>query len=171
MISSDASSTIEFDTYEMLIVDIVSVAAVKSQMKVYICGGWVRDKLMKRESSDIDIIMDKGNESLFFKTLDDNLKEVSDSLKKKGIVMEKKANDMMLNSGVIEGSNLKQYFIKFTDLESKSVISEVDLDFRMLNCKNLQEDLKTRDFTVNGLFYDVLEKKVVDHCYVRLINE
>ena len=69
-----------------------------------------------------------------------------------------------LQSGVCSGSFIWQQEIIITSVKLDTKPYSIDFDFRELNvnCTTLEEDLKTRDFTVNGLYYDIFEKKVID---------
>jgi hypothetical protein len=166
MISSKPQTDIKLDTYEDVIFAMAAIAESKSGCKLYACGGWVRDKLLDKPSSDIDFIIHGGDASLFYSTFDSNFSSTAKNLLAKGIVLEKVVNSSQLNSGVLEGSALKQYFIKFLEQDSKTELASIDLDFRVAEFKSLLEDLKSRDFTVNGLLYSLEDREVVDHCGV-----
>lgn len=107
----------------------------------YFAGGWVRDFVMQHPSNDIDIATSATPEelcSLFPKTLKIGISY--------GIVIV-----------VIEGHSFEVATFRkdlgYIDGRRPEGIELVDA----------KEDAKRRDFTINGLFYDPIEKKVLDY--------
>lgn len=83
----------------------------------------------------------------------------------KGISIEfGSPKEQILQAGTCIGSLLLQQNIKVLDKETGTVLEDIDFDFRELdsNFKHPVDDLRTRDFTVNGLYYDVSKKEVRD---------
>lgn len=83
----------------------------------------------------------------------------------KGILLEfDNPKEQLLQAGVCKGSLLLQQNIKAINMETKIILEDIDFDFRELdsNFKHPVDDLKTRDFTVNGLYYDVSKGEIRD---------
>lgn len=107
----------------------------------YFAGGWVRDLIMKHPSDDIDIATSATPEelqSLFPKTIPVGIAF--------GILL------------VIEGGHSFEVATFRTD--------KLYLDGRRptgYDRATPEEDAKRRDFTINGLFYDPLEERIIDY--------
>jgi poly(A) polymerase len=107
----------------------------------YFAGGYVRDLLLGIESKDIDIVTSarpEQVEKLFKKTLPIG--------KKFGIII------------VVDGDDTFEVatFRKESDYTDNRRPGRIEFS-------EPEEDAKRRDFTVNGLFYDPIKKKVIDH--------
>lgn len=115
--------------------------------EAYIVGGYVRDLLLGLPSKDIDIVTSALPDqviSLFNIQADDEPQLVGKCF---GVVVVKVGGDVFEVStfrkdvGVLDGRHPER--VDFT--------------------KSAEEDVKRRDFTINGLLYDVTEKRVIDH--------
>lgn len=123
-----------------------------------VAGGWVRDKLMGKKCSDIDIALDCDSGKNFAKEFRDFIKKES-------------------------GSNIYGYHVishnheKAKHLETASMVyMGVSLDFVALRSEEYGntripmttvgtplQDAERRDITINSLFYNLNTKKVEDH--------
>lgn len=86
-------------------------------------------------------------------------------LANKGIRLEYEApKEQMLMAGTCTGSLLYQQDVKAVDILTQKELEAIEFDFRELdsNYKHPVDDLKTRDFTVNGLYYDINQRRVLD---------
>jgi uncharacterized domain HDIG len=104
------------------------------------CGGYVRDMLLKKENDDIDIATSakpEEVEQLFDKTL-----AVGKSF---GVIVV-----------VIDGEE-----IEVATYRQDSKTSDGRRPDSVTFC-SMEEDSKRRDFTINGMFYDILEDKIYD---------
>jgi len=116
--------------------------------KIIIIGGFIRDKLLKKDSKDIDIEI-YGIES--FEILEDILKEFGDVNvvgKSFGVCKLKFHNYDLDFSLPRTDSKIAPGYTGF-DVEIDS-----DLDFKTATTR--------RDFTINAIGYDVKEKKLLD---------
>jgi poly(A) polymerase len=107
----------------------------------FIAGGWVRDYLMKHPSSDIDIATDAPPQKildLFPHTLLVGLSF--------GVVI------VVLDGHMFEVST----FRKDIDYLNGRKPERIELS-------SPQEDAASRDFTINGMFYDPLEDQIYDY--------
>lgn len=120
----------------------------KNSIKPIIVGGYVRDKLLKIDSKDIDIEVYNISS---FKKLEDILKEFGS------------VNSVGKSFGVckLQMGNLE---LDFSLPRSDSKIDSGHRGFEVSINPNL--DFKTaasrRDFTINSIGYDVLERKILD---------
>jgi len=127
-------------------------------------GGWVRDKLLGHKTCDIDIVLDgvalSNVEYEFVHKLTSRASKLGwrvDLLKQESI---------RLNRGVVSGKMLYQTDFKLTRLADKWT-ETLEVDFRELGLSETEHnDVKSRDFTVNALYYDPKTRKVIDLCNV-----
>lgn len=107
----------------------------------YFAGGYVRDMILKIESDDIDIATDAPPQviqSLFEKTIPVGIAF--------GIVVV-----------VLEGTSFEVATFR-KDLAYKDGRRPDEIAF-----SSPEEDAQRRDFTINGMFYDPIHKKVMDY--------
>ncbi len=107
----------------------------------YFAGGWVRDYLMGHPSSDIDIATNAEPQvilDLFPKTIAVGLAF--------GIVI------------VVEEGHQFEVATFRRDIDYRDGRRPEKIAFT-----SAEEDAKRRDFTINGMFYDPLEKRVIDY--------
>jgi len=106
----------------------------------YYAGGWVRDYLLQLPSDDIDIAtnaMPETIQKLFKKTVPIGISF--------GIIL------VIIDDRQYEVATFR------SDLEYKDGRRPTKIEF-----SSAQEDAKRRDFTINGMFYDPIEEKVID---------
>ncbi len=104
-------------------------------------GGWVRDFIMERASSDIDIVTDANPEQLqaiFPHTLPIGIAF--------GIIMVK------LHGHTFEVATFRKDR-EYVDGRRPIGIDKADA----------YEDAQRRDFTINGLYYDPIEERIIDY--------
>lgn len=101
----------------------------------YVVGGYIRDCLLNIESSDIDVVVDKGKACVLSKELANNI-----------------------NGYWVELDSLNNiYRVVFADKKNY-------VDFADCVGTSINEDLMRRDFTINALGYDILKDKIIDVC-------
>lgn len=107
----------------------------------YFAGGWVRDFLLGHPSSDIDIATSatpREIESLFSKTIPVGAQF--------GIVV------------VIEKKHQFEVATFRKDAEYKDGRRPISIELA-----SPEEDAKRRDFTINGMFYDPIQRRILDY--------
>ncbi|MDP1608731.1 MAG: CCA tRNA nucleotidyltransferase [Chlamydiales bacterium] len=112
----------------------------KEGFVAYYAGGWVRDFLLQRESDDIDIATNAPPEaiqSLFPHTVPIGLAF--------GIILV-----------IVEGHQYEVATFR-QDFDYQDGRRPASIAF-----STAEEDAKRRDFTINGMFYDPIEQKVLD---------
>lgn len=107
----------------------------------YFAGGWVRDHLLGHPSDDIDIATNALPEDI--QRIFPHTVPIGISF---GIVL------VVLDHHPYEVATFRQDF-DYLDARRPSKIAFTDA----------KEDAKRRDFTINGMFYDPLEKRVLDY--------
>ena len=109
--------------------------------KAYFAGGWVRDYLMGHPSSDIDIAADAPPEKI--------------------IKIFKKTIPVGINFGVVV------VVINGYQFEVSTFRKDIDyVDGRRpieIALSTEEEDAQRRDFTINGMFYDPIDGRVIDY--------
>ncbi|KAH0787501.1 polyA polymerase family protein [Histomonas meleagridis] len=118
-------------------------------------GGWVRDKLLGKESDDIDIAVENTTglafaENLKYKIKNDNIK----------IVVIEANPDQSKHLETARVCIFPDFWIDFCGLRSDSYTQ----DSRIPSIKQgtPMEDAKRRDFRMNALFFNINTKKVED---------
>ena len=112
-----------------------------------VAGGWVRDKLLGKESDDIDIALNDMKGSKLASLINEELYPGKDKV---GIIQQ----------NAKKGKHLETATIK---------ICKVWIDFVNLRAFNDNElgtpksDAELRDLSINSLFYNINEKKVEDY--------
>ena len=121
-------------------------------------GGWVRDKLMGNESSDIDIALDNipGDEFAFFVRDHEATKGHCSSV---GVVKENpdQSKHIRTASFKLHGLDLDINNLRSESYAENSRIPEVKF------AEHPSEDALRRDFTVNALYYNLNTREVEDY--------
>ena len=111
-----------------------------------VAGGWVRDKLLGKESDDIDIALSNMKGSKLAKLINEELYPGKDKV---GIIQQ----------NAEKGKHLETATIK---------ICKIWVDFVNLRCEEENvigtplSDAERRDLSINSLFYNINEEKVED---------
>ena len=111
-----------------------------------VAGGWVRDKLLGKESDDIDIALNDMKGSKLANLINE---ELYPGQKKVGIIQQ----------NIEKGKNLETATIK---------INQTWIDLVNLRCEDKNKigtplsDAELRDLSINSLFYNINEEKVED---------
>lgn len=138
----------EFNKQEKSFLELLKkfMEAEKRPNSVFLSGGFIRDRLCNRSHHDLDFVV---TEKLF-RPLTDYLRRLS--LKDKRLKLAK----------TDPYKSYSQPYAKAYGFEMMTVFFEKNrIEFRPFK-KDLKEDLKTRDFTINALYYDVSDDKVID---------
>ncbi|MCF7870517.1 MAG: HD domain-containing protein [Candidatus Omnitrophica bacterium] len=119
-------------------IDKISELAKETKIKVWLVGGFLRDSCLdtSKDLIDFDFCVEK-NIDLF-------VKKISESLRKKVIVLDKKNSSFR----IVVNKNKKNY----------------SYDFILMRGRGIKQDLSQRDFTINTLALDITEpKKILDY--------
>lgn len=154
---------IKLTALESEVFDIVKATATSDGRNVTarVAGGWVRDKILGRESDDIDIAVDTMSGQAFAKTL----KRYLDS--KKGNKQQMTGKLAVIKANPDQSKHLETATMK---------ILGTDIDFVHLRTErytegsripdvafgSAEEDAYRRDLTINALFYNINTSTVED---------
>lgn len=99
----------------------------------YVVGGFIRDCMLKKDSCDVDIVVNQGHAKSFSQRLSD-----------------------YLNGFFVELDNINNiYRVVFPDK-----VNYIDIADMTGSC--IEEDIKRRDFTINAIAYDLKNNSLID---------
>lgn len=124
---------------------------------IRVCGGWVRDKLMGKDSDDIDLMTDNISGSAFAKILVEELKLEKDP----HIIKENPEKTKNIEAAKVHvpigSEQVELDFVQSRKEEYGENRREV-----VVKPATAQEDAMRRDLTINALFYNINENKIED---------
>lgn len=129
-------------------------------------GGWVRDKLLGRQSHDIDVAINSMTGEAFGEALRDFC-DVSENIKKHELRKEDVGNIHTIEKNPEKSKNLETATVKIFGLDVDFVNLRTETyaeDSRnpQMEFGTAQEDACRRDATVNALFYNIHTDEVED---------
>ncbi len=120
--------------------------------EAYIVGGCVRDSIMNRQPKDWDIVTSAYPEEIT---------ALCDTKNQKYVYENPFGTVSWINEDQEKDSPLRE--IQITPYRTESKYSDNRRPDSVLFTRNLYEDISRRDFTMNGLVYDIQNKKVLDY--------
>lgn len=132
-----------------------------------VVGGWVRDKLLNKNSDDIDIAVEMPGFDLakyiysYGSKYNLNIKEpyqVSLDKSTVPVSLNEKSSDLMVGS--VKINDIK---IEFVPMRTEYYPDPNSRQPVITTTNNPQEDAKRRDLTINALFYNIETGKVEDY--------
>lgn len=135
----------------------VLAATRNSNVCVRVAGGWVRDKLLKKESDDIDFALDTITGQQFGNLVQSYLQSTGHVAKKVAVIKSNPDQSKHLETVTFR--------ILGVDIDANNLRSEVytgDSRIPEVQRATAQEDAMRRDFTINALFYDIKSHRVED---------
>jgi len=152
------TTDIKINPHEQKIFDTILEVAQKNNLKTVfrVSGGWVRDKMLLRESNDIDFALDNIYGAEFAEMLSKHLYKKNHG-SKFGVI---KANSD--KSKHLETATLKVHgtFIDLVNLRSEEYAS--DSRVPTIEIGTPLQDALRRDLTINSMFYNINTKEVED---------
>lgn len=118
----------------------------KEGAKLFIVGGFVRDSLLKLNPTDIDLASEIKNEQLF-KMLENTAFKVELASSKLGTTI------IRTKDFKFEHTTFREESYKEGGFHSPEKVQFV---------KDLKLDAKRRDFTINSIYYDIQDSKIID---------
>lgn len=147
-------------TEEKVIEKIRSYALTLGSIVPRIAGGWVRDKLLNKNSDDIDVTINKISGYEF-------VKGMKDYYAFHGCIGHIKANPN--KSKHLETAVMKIYGI-FVDFLSLRKEEYFDTRIPIIKNCSAEEDAYRRDLTINSLFYNLITGEIEDFTGYGLIG-
>eukprot|EP00826_Nyctotherus_ovalis_P043299 TRINITY_DN4542_c0_g1_i1.p1 TRINITY_DN4542_c0_g1~~TRINITY_DN4542_c0_g1_i1.p1 ORF type:complete len:263 (+),score=33.72 TRINITY_DN4542_c0_g1_i1:143-931(+) len=129
------------------LLEIVSVKKLSTTLRV--AGGWVRDKIMGKESADIDITLD----NLSGKEFAELIKESIPGTRGFGVIKKNAEKAKHLETATIK---IHDRWVDISNLRTEQCVDEEK------KVGTPVEDALLRDLTINTLFYNINEDKVED---------
>lgn len=122
-----------------------------------VAGGWVRDKILRRESDDVDIALDDQSGQEFASSLNEYLKSQGFETHKLAVITANPDQSKHIETAVVR---VLGFSIDFVNLRSETYSEESRIP--TIRFGNPAEDAERRDFTVNALFYNLDTRQVED---------
>ncbi|EER08907.1 conserved hypothetical protein [Perkinsus marinus ATCC 50983] len=122
-------------------------------------GGWVRDKLLGKESDDIDIAVDDMSGEAFAYKVKDFLTRTSPGASCSSVGVVRANPDQ---SKHLETATLRVFDISLDVNNLRTETYTLDSRIPVVALGTPQEDASRRDFTINALFYNLRTASVED---------
>lgn len=156
----EISSTIELsETEEKLFSELLesSKMAGLHQTTLRCAGGWVRDKLMGRESLDIDIALDNMLGKEFADTVNQYLESHGQETHSVAVIMSNPDQSKHLETARMK---IRGLWIDLVNLRSEEYAHNSRIPTMTFGTP--EQDAFRRDFTINSLFYNINTGTVED---------
>lgn len=118
---------------------------------VRVAGGWVRDKLIGRDSHDIDIALDNMTGEEFAKLVNRHLDECGEKTHRIGVIVANPEQSKHLATATL---NVLGVNVDFVNLRSEEYQDSSRIP-QSTRFGTAVQDAERRDFTINSLFYNV----------------
>lgn len=129
----------------------------KSNTVARVAGGWVRDKLLGRESDDIDIALDNQSGEEFARNINTYLKSLGQKTSHIAVIQANPDQSKHLETANVKILN---FLVDCVNLRSEEYANNSRIP--EIRPGTALEDAMRRDFTINALFYNLNEKEVED---------
>ena len=133
------------------------VKAYDLPVTLRVAGGWVRDKLLGKHSSDIDIALDTCMGQEFANKVNEFLKEKGEETRGVGVIQSNPDQSKHLETATmrVHGAWLDLVNLRSESYSEGSRIPEARFG-------TAAEDAERRDLTINALFYNINDDVVED---------
>ena len=138
------------------------IELIKPYIKDYECyltGGYIREYLLNKNSSDRDITVKTDN-------LENLAKKIADELNASFVILDITVKtDNLENLAKKIADNLNASFVildKENEIYRVVFNKEEYIDFAKLENNSLEDDTDRRDFTINSIMYDINQDKLID---------
>ena len=125
--------------------------------EVRIAGGWVRDKLLGRNSNDVDVALDDTTGAAFARLVNEHLALGGHKTCKIGVIAANPEQSKHLETATF---NVLGLAVDFVNLRSEEYCDESRIPKVLFG--SAREDAERRDFTINSLFYNVNKGELED---------
>lgn len=142
-------ASINIDVIEKQVFDII-IRNLSPEMEAYVAGGWVRDKILGRDSKDIDICVWNPNDTL--KAAEQLYTNIFGTLPS-----EERKNTI----GTVVGVPIAGLDIDFTPFRQETYVPNSTKPIVFPG--NLESETTRRDLTLNSLLYNIKTGMVIDY--------
>uniref|UniRef100_A0A7I4DW91 Poly A polymerase head domain-containing protein n=1 Tax=Physcomitrium patens TaxID=3218 RepID=A0A7I4DW91_PHYPA len=122
-----------------------------------VAGGWVRDKLLGKDSADIDIALDNMLGKDFCEKVNDYLKSIGESTTGVGVIQSNPEQSKHLETATMK---VKGVFVDFVNLRAETYANNSRIP--TMEFGTAEQDAFRRDLTINSLFYNINKRSVED---------
>lgn len=128
---------------------------LKTQIRV--AGGWVRDKLLGRESVDIDLALDNMTGVEFAAKVNEYLKTQGEKVHDVGVIKLNPGQSKHLETATfkVDGVSIDASNLRTETYDENSRIPQMRLG-------TARQDCLRRDFTINSMFYNLNTREIED---------
>jgi len=120
-------------------------------------GGWVRDKLLGRESHDIDVALDNCTGAAFAESVNASLAAAGEDTHRVAVIRSNPEQSKHLETAKMQVLGVE---VDFVNLRSETYAQDSRIPTAEFGTP--EEDALRRDFTINSLFYNVNASSVED---------
>ena len=122
-----------------------------------VAGGWVRDKMLNKESDDIDIALDNQSGVEFAQGINNYLQSIGEEVRTLCVIQANPDQSKHLETANIRvfGCDIDCVNLRAETYTETSRIPEMRFGTAI-------EDALRRDFTINSLFYNLITKQIED---------
>ncbi|RLN86834.1 hypothetical protein BBJ28_00008191 [Nothophytophthora sp. Chile5] len=125
-----------------------------------VAGGWVRDKLLGRDSDDVDIVLDRMTGSAFADLVNSFETAQGRAPHAVGVIKANPEQSKHLETATMQLGD-QMGWVDFVNLRAETYASE-DHRIPQVEIGTPRQDAERRDFTVNSLFYNLATREVED---------
>lgn len=152
IVNFDSIASKPIDSIEQSIFDII-LKYCDGSTTPYVAGGWVRDKILGRNSKDIDIAVYSSNDTLNAGIRLAQMINVHENNDNKDIVIvnDKGTSQVKINGIQVEFCPFRAE--EYTSSSSKPIVKP----------GNLETEVLRRDFTINSLLYNIKTGEIIDY--------
>lgn len=156
-IDTNIQKTLTVDEKELFSVIKQVIEKFTPSTQAFVVGGWVRDKLIRTPSSDIDVMIDNMSGGNFAKLITNYLKikdahVIKENPEKSKFISTAKAY-IPLSSGTIQEVDFAQ---------ARSEVYTDNSRIPDIKPATPKKDAYRRDLTINSIFYNIKENKIED---------
>jgi tRNA nucleotidyltransferase/poly(A) polymerase len=121
---------------------------------IRVAGGWVRDKILGKDSNDIDITIDNMTGEQFATLVNQYMTEKGEQVKNFSVIKANPEQSKHLETATIKIFGLP---IDFVNLRTEDYS---DSRIPTMKIGTPQEDAQRRDLTINSIFYNINTKQI-----------
>ncbi|KAH7415438.1 hypothetical protein KP509_14G043600 [Ceratopteris richardii] len=145
-------NSIHISTLEEKIFDTLKAVLIHFELKTQlrVAGGWVRDKLLGKESHDIDIALEDMHGKSFCERVNEYLMSINEETKHYCVIQSNPDQSKHLETARMKVFGVE---IDFVNLRAENYAEESRIP--TMKFGSAKEDAYRRDLTINSLFYNI----------------